>query len=238
MSDAPNQTLAVDVRDVTRVFPGHVNALAGVNLTVDYGETVAITGPSGCGKSTLLHLLAAIDSPSSGSVIIAGQDVGHIRDLSRYRREEVGLVFQFHNLLPQLTALANVEMPMFGTHRSRRQRMLRARQLLAEVDLEGCEDRLPTELSGGERQRVAIARALANEPRILLADEPTGSLDSASTSRFLDLMEQLGSSGVTIVMVTHAPDVAAHANRVITMRDGRIIDSSQGFDHERFALAT
>lgn len=235
MSDQP---LAVEVKGVTRVFPGQVNALAGVDFTVAYGETVAITGPSGCGKSTLLHLLAAIDSPSSGSVVVGGQDLAQIRDLSGYRRSEVGLVFQFHNLLPQLSALANVEMPMFGTHRSRRQRKLRAGQLLAQVDLVGCEDRLPTELSGGERQRVAIARALANEPRFLLADEPTGSLDTASTSRFLELIEQLGSSGMTIVMVTHASDVAAHAHRVITMRDGRIVDSLHGFDLDRFALAT
>ena len=128
-----------------------------MDLTIADGETVAITGPSGCGKSTLLHLLAAIDSPSSGSVIVGGHDVAQVRDLSLYRRNEVGLVFQFHNLLPQLSALANVEMPMFGTHRSTRQRKLRAGQLLAQVDLAGCENRLPTELSGGERQRVAIA---------------------------------------------------------------------------------
>ncbi len=235
MSD---ETLAVELKEVTRVFPGQVNALAGVDLTVSYGETVAITGPSGCGKSTLLHLLAAIDSPTTGSVVVAGQDLSELRDLSRYRRNRVGLVFQFHNLLPQLTALANVEMPMFGTHRSTRQRKLRARELLAQVDLGHCESRLPTELSGGERQRVAIARALANEPDILLADEPTGSLDSASTSRFLDLIEELGSSGKTIVMVTHAADVATHAHRVITMRDGRILDSTHAFDQDRFALAT
>jgi putative ABC transport system ATP-binding protein len=226
MSDHTDEHLAVDVRGVTRVYPGQVNALAGIDLTVRFGETVSISGPSGCGKSTLLHLLAAIDSPTSGTVTVAGHDLAHLRDPSDYRRNEVGLVFQFHNLLPQLSALANVELPMFGAGLSAHQRRSRARELLAEVDLGDCEARLPTELSGGERQRVAIARALANEPRILLADEPTGSLDSVSTARFLELLDRLGASGMTIVMVTHAPDVARHADRIIEMRDGIIIDGN------------
>ncbi len=215
--------LAVEMKGVTRVYPGQVNALAGVDLAVQYGETVAITGPSGCGKSTLLHLLAGIDSPTSGSVTVAGRDLARVRDLSGYRRHEVGLVFQFHDLLPKLSALANVELPMFGAHMSARQRKARALELLDDVDLAHCGHRLPTELSGGERQRVAIARALANEPRILLADEPTGSLDSASTERFLELLERLGSEGRTIVMVTHASDVASHAHRIVDMRDGKIV---------------
>jgi len=223
MSDTPP---AVEVKAVTRVYPGHVTALAGIDLTISHGETVAITGPSGCGKSTLLHLLAAIDTPTSGSVTVAGHDLALERDLSGYRRNHVGLVFQFHNLLPQLSALANVELPMFGTHRSARQRKARARDLLAEVDLSGCEHRLPTELSGGERQRVAIARALANEPTLLLADEPTGSLDSVATKRFLDLLDGLGNGGMTIVMVTHAADVAGHAHRIVEMSDGRVVGES------------
>jgi putative ABC transport system ATP-binding protein len=214
---------AVDVRGVSRTYPGGVTALVDVDLTVGYGETVAITGPSGCGKSTLLNLLAAIDSPSCGTVTVGGQNLARVRDLSEYRRYEVGLIFQFHNLLPQLPALSNVELAMFGGHRSARQRRARARELLAAVDLGDREHRLPTELSGGERQRVAIARALANEPKILLADEPTGSLDSASTERFLDLLKHLGDTGMTVVMVTHDSEVAEHAHRTIEMCDGAIV---------------
>ncbi len=226
MSEPVSARLAVEVVGVTRLFPGKVAALAGLDLTVRYGEMVAITGPSGCGKSTLLHLLAAIDSPTSGSVTVAEQDLAHVHDLSRYRREVVGLVFQFHNLLPQLSAVSNVELPMFGARLSKSQRRARARELLAEVGLGECEGRLPTELSGGERQRVAIARALANEPKILLADEPTGSLDSASTERFLDLLSRLRNQGMTIVMVTHDREVAAHAHRVVEMRDGTVTGES------------
>ena len=223
MSDRSGPGPLIDVRGVTRHYPGGVVALGGIDLTVRSGEMVAVTGPSGCGKSTLLHLLAGIDSPSAGSVTVAGRDLARVRDLSSYRRSEVGLVFQFHNLLPQLPAAANVALPMFGTHRSPAERTARALDLLAAVDLAGCAHRLPTELSGGERQRVAIARALANEPRILLADEPTGSLDSVSTERFLGLLHRLNDDGMTIVMVTHDAEVAAVAHREIAMRDGVVV---------------
>jgi putative ABC transport system ATP-binding protein len=223
MSDPDPSALAIEIRGARRVYPGNVEALRGVDLTVGFGEWVAITGPSGCGKSTLLHLLAAIDTPTAGSVIVGGRDLVTVRDLGAYRRNEVGLVFQFHDLLPQLSAQLNVELPMFGTHRSAHERRARAIELLFDVGLGGCEHRLPTELSGGERQRVAIARALANEPKILLADEPTGSLDSDSTERFLALLDRLASAGTTIVMVTHDLGVAAHADRIVTMRDGRVV---------------
>ncbi len=227
MSEADRGRPAIEVRGATRVYPGPVEALRGVDLTVEYGETVAITGPSGCGKSTLLHLLAAIDSPTSGSVVVGGRDVAKIRDLSAYRRREVGLVFQFHDLLPQLPAHLNVELPMFGTHHSAHERKARAATLLVDVGLSDCGQRLPTELSGGERQRVAIARALANQPEILLADEPTGSLDSASTEHFLGLLSRLGAGGMTIVIVTHDAGVAEHADRVVAMRDGAVVDESR-----------
>jgi putative ABC transport system ATP-binding protein len=226
MSDAPTPP-AVDVRGVTRLYPGNVTALSGVDLAVRFGESVAITGPSGCGKSTLLHMLAAIDKPSAGHVSVFGRDLATMRDLTRYRRYEVGLVFQLHNLLPQLPVLTNVELPMFGTRSSERERRARARELLAHVDLSGREHRRPTELSGGERQRVAIARALANSPRLLLADEPTGSLDSASTTRVLELFRRVRSEGVTILMVTHDHEVAATADRIVLMEDGRVVDDGR-----------
>lgn len=226
MSDLVPDTLAVEVRGLTRVYPGNVTALRGLDLQVRFGEMVAVMGPSGCGKSTLLHLLAAIDTPTTGSIAVAGHDLAHLHNVSAYRRLEVGLVFQFHNLLPQLSSLANVALPMFGTRSTPRQRRARARELLAAVGLADCEHRLPTELSGGERQRVAIARALVNEPKILLADEPTGSLDSASTARFLDLLEGLDRTRTTVIVVTHAPDVAAHADRIIEMRDGLVVEES------------
>jgi putative ABC transport system ATP-binding protein len=221
----PSRPLAVEVIGVHKTFDrGLVRALDGVNLRVEQGEFVAITGPSGCGKSTLLHLLAALDHPTSGRVVVNGVQVGDGGNLDWFRRTQIGLVFQFHDLLPHLNAAQNVEIPMFGTSRDRRQRQRRALELLAEVDLDDLSRRLPGELSGGERQRVAIARALANEPALLLADEPTGSLDTASVDRVLDLFRQLRADrGVTIVLVTHDPAVAGAADRIVGMADGRIL---------------
>jgi ABC-type lipoprotein export system ATPase subunit len=204
---------------------GRVRALDGVDLTVCRGEFVAVTGPSGCGKSTLLHLIAALAEPTHGIVRVNGRDLSKVRNLARFRRNEIGLVFQLHNLFPRLTAAANVEVAMLGTSRSRRDRVERANELLGRVDLAGREKRRPTQLSGGERQRVAIARALANEPQLLLADEPSGNLDTASVERLLELFGRLRSEeGVTILLVTHDPTVASAADRIIQMRDGRVVN--------------
>lgn len=223
----PTGEPAVELRGVYRYFqPGPVAALDGVDLAVRRGERVAVIGPSGCGKSTLLHLVAALDRPSRGSVRVAGAVLGNPRRLAAYRRDHVGIVFQMHNLLPQLTAAQNVEVAMLGTARSRRERRERAVQLLADVDLAGREGRRPTQLSGGERQRVAIARALANDPDLLLADEPTGSLDEQSVNKVLDLLDHMARTrpGTTMIVVTHDLRVAATADRIVEMRQGRIVE--------------
>ena len=215
---------AVSVHGVHKDFDaGAVRALRGIDLEVPHGEWVAISGASGCGKSTLMHLLAALDTPTSGTIEVFGHDVVHLRHAAAFRRETVGLVFQLHNLIPQLTAAQNIEVAMFGAVR-RSVRRARARRLLADVDLVGREDRPPTRLSGGERQRVAIARALANEPPLLLADEPTGSLDSDGVTRVIKLIERLRDQRpeMTVIMVTHDERVAGHADRVVTMADGQI----------------
>jgi putative ABC transport system ATP-binding protein len=224
VSDDTRPPCALEAIDVRKQFDrGLVRALDGVTLSVERGEFVAITGPSGSGKSTLLHLFAALDAPTSGTIRVDGEDVNRIKDPNRFRRMHIGLVFQLHNLLPHLDVARNVEIPMYGTHRSRHGRTERAEILLAEVDLEGKGRRLPTELSGGERQRVAIARALANDPNVVLADEPTGSLDSASVERVLGLFRRLRSeTGMTLVMVTHDRDVARTADRIVEIRDGRV----------------
>ena len=222
--------IAVEVRDVHKDFDhGVVPALTGISLSVGRGEWVAVNGPSGCGKSTLLHLLAALDVPTSGTVEVFGDDLAHLRSPAQFRRTSVGLVFQLHNLLPQLTAAQNVEIAMFGRLRDRAERHERAYRLLADVDLAGRESRPPTRLSGGERQRVAIARALANDPPLLLADEPTGNLDTASVDHVIELVQRLRQARpeLTVIMVTHDPRVADAADRVVHMRDGRIVTDAE-----------
>ncbi len=219
----------IEVVDVRKTFDrGVVVALDGVTFTVEPAEFVAVTGPSGGGKSTLLQLLAGLDTPDSGRLVVAGHDLAHLRDADHYRRSEVGLIFQLHNLLPHLSAAQNVEIAMVGTHRTRREQRERAASLLAEVDLAGKERRRPPQLSGGERQRVAIARALANDPRVLFADEPTGSLDTKAVAQVLSLLQrEREERHVTILLVTHDPVVAAAADRVIHIRDGKVVESDE-----------
>ncbi len=226
MSDAAARPPAVQLFDVKKSFEhGMVNALNGVTLTIGQGEWVALVGPSGCGKSTLLHVLAALDQPTAGRILVNGTDISKVDNLDRYRRFEVGLVFQLHNLLPNLTAIQNVEVALFASGLNHREQGERARELLAAVSLSHREKVRPPGLSGGERQRLAIARALANNPSIILADEPTGALDSASAETILDLFRRIRiERGVTILLVTHDREVAAAADRTIHMRDGRIVE--------------
>lgn len=208
-----------------------VRALDDVTLTVEHGEMVAVMGPSGSGKSTLLNLIGALDRPTEGQVLVNGQDLAQVRDLDAFRARTVGFVFQLHNLLPTLTAQENVEVPMLGQPISARERRQRARELLERVGLGHRLHHLPSQLSGGERQRVAIARALANHPPLILADEPTGSLDSQSGAEIMALLQSLNrEQGVTIVVVTHDPRVARSAQRILTMRDGRIVDDHRVLD--------
>jgi putative ABC transport system ATP-binding protein len=214
---------AIVVDDVRKSFEdGRVQALRGVSFTIESGEVVALVGASGSGKSTLLNLIGALDACDAGSVTVGDERVDRLARPSDYRASTVGFVFQAHNLLPTLTAAENVQVAMLGL-RPRAERAARSRQLLGEVGLQHRADALPGVLSGGERQRVAIARALANEPRVLLADEPTGSLDSTAGASVLELLDQVRASrGTTILVVTNDDVVAAHADRVLRLRDGVI----------------
>jgi putative ABC transport system ATP-binding protein len=218
------------LRDVTKVFPGpagDLTALAGVTLAIERGEFVAIAGPSGSGKSTLLNLLAGIDRPSSGEVLVDGTHVHALseRAKSHWRGRAVGIVFQFFQLLPTLTAVENVMLPMdfSGTYPGHERRG-RALALLERLGVADHAAKLPATLSGGQQQRVAVARALANAPAVLLADEPTGNLDSRTSQDMLAVLGGLGRDGQTIVVVTHEPAVMRHASRTITLVDGRIRD--------------
>jgi putative ABC transport system ATP-binding protein len=210
---------------LSKVYPdGQVHALRGVTLEIAEGESVAIAGPSGCGKSTLLHLLGGLDRPTEGEILFRGEPLSRL-DLDRYRARQIGFVFQSFHLLPTLSAVENVQVPMFETAMTRRERVRRAESLLGQVGLTHRSNQTPTRMSVGERQRVAIARALANQPCLLLADEPTGNLDSQSQRDILHLLGDLAASqGLTMVLVTHSPDVAAAARRVIRMTDGRVIE--------------
>ncbi len=213
-------------QDLVKIYGDgeQIRALDHVSFSVAEGEMVAVMGPSGCGKSTLLNMLGALDRPTSGVVMIDGQDLARVKDIDRFRSRTVGFVFQMHNLIPTLTALENVEVPMQGQGLSHGERRARAKELLEIVGLADRARHFPAQLSGGQRQRVAIARALANEPRLILADEPTGNLDSASGEELIQLLVTLNRErNTTILIVTHDRHVARAARRILTMKDGQIV---------------
>ncbi len=226
---ASHEAPLIEVKDITKVYgegESMVHALRGVSLSISHGEFVAIMGPSGSGKSTFMHLLGCLDRPTSGSYRLAGQEVsGLTRDeLAAIRSKQIGFVFQSFNLLARTSALENVELPMLYAGVAQKTRDERARALLKQVGLGERMDHRPNELSGGQQQRVAIARALANGAPFLMADEPTGNLDSASSVEIMTLFRHLNrDNGITVIVVTHAPDVASWSDRMVTFRDGLII---------------
>jgi ABC-type lipoprotein export system ATPase subunit len=217
----------IETTDLTKIYGDgtQVRALDRVNIQIAAGEFVTVMGPSGSGKSTLLNMIGALDRPTRGRVLINGRDLTAVEDLDRFRAQTVGFVFQLHNLIPTLSARENVEVPLVGLGVRRGARRKRSKELLALVGLEDRMDHLPNQLSGGQRQRVAIARALANEPTLVLADEPTGNLDSQSGADVIALMQRLNRElGTTFVIVTHDPAVARQTHRVLVMQDGGIVD--------------
>jgi putative ABC transport system ATP-binding protein len=220
----------ISLRDVRRDYAlgaERVRALQGVDLDIKTGDYVAIVGPSGCGKSTLLNLIGVIDQPTSGTVAIDGKRVDDMsdREATRFRLHNIGFVFQRFYLMPILTALENVALPMAEAGVSREQRVERAATLLSYVGLGNRQRHRPSEMSGGEQQRVAIARALANQPKLLLADEPTGELDARTGTEIIALFQKLNDDGTTLVVVTHDEDLASAARHKIHMRDGRVVDA-------------
>jgi putative ABC transport system ATP-binding protein len=217
----------IETRDLWKTYvmgEEEIHALRGVSIAIERGEYVAIMGPSGSGKSTLMNLIGCLDTPSKGSYLLNEKEVAAMNDdeLARIRNEEIGFVFQTFNLLPRATALHNVELPLVYAGVSGKVRQERARQALEKVELTSRASHRPNELSGGQRQRVAIARALVNDPSILLADEPTGNLDSKTGTEIMGVFARLHEAGNTIIVVTHEPDIAAYAHRVISIRDGQV----------------
>ena len=217
----------IETRDLWKTYvmgEEEIHALRGVSIQIERGEYVAIMGPSGSGKSTLMNLIGCLDTPSKGSYLLNNKEVAAMNDdeLAQIRNEEIGFVFQTFNLLPRATALHNVELPLIYAGVSGKERQDRARQALEKVDLSQRASHRPNELSGGQRQRVAIARALVNDPSILLADEPTGNLDSKTGNEIMGVFERLHGGGNTIILVTHEPDIAAYAHRIIHIRDGQV----------------
>jgi putative ABC transport system ATP-binding protein len=222
----------IEIRNLVKTYQmgdTAVRALDGVDLDLDRGEYVAIMGPSGSGKSTLMNLIGCLDTPTSGSYRLNNQAVSDLNDdeLARIRNKEVGFVFQTFNLLSRTSALENVEVPLVYAGVSRKERHRKAKEMLEAVGLADRMHHQPNELSGGQRQRVAVARALVNGPSILLADEPTGNLDSKTGTEIMDLIDKLNKAGNTIVLVSHEEDIAAHARRVVRLRDGKVIEDKR-----------
>ena len=219
----------VEINNLVKTYEnGHIKALNGIDLTIGEGEFVSIIGPSGSGKSTLLNMLGALDLPDSGSINVAGYDLISNKKLNEFRAKKIGFIFQLHNLIPNLSVVENIEIPMFTSKLSNSEMRVKALDLLDIVGLRDKASQKPSKLSGGERQRVAIARALANDPSIILADEPTGSLDSKTSTKFLkQLIDLHRSQNVTLIIVTHDMDVAKLADRTIEVLDGKLVNSGE-----------